>query len=265
MMTLISTLRDNNGEIVRVLNEDEQKQRFFSIYNVNNTKLISASNRDKCFPTRFYKPVAPTLSVLAEAYGEDTAENWMVQQIMFLNENVSVRVRLTDFQVRTLAASLMDKFSDGVDRLNVREILLFFFKLIGGEYGHFYGAVSPDVVGEAAEQFLTWRHNEILRLEREQEAEERKRKQEEDEKNAVPPPPGVLETLQGLYSSFGNGGTSPRRLLNDIRSIDKDHITTFRPKTAEERRTEADHLKEFKARLDEEMANKEIQQTLNNS
>lgn len=184
---------------------------------------------DSFFPTRFNKPAAPTLGVLSEAYGEDTTENWMIQQVQFLNECIGVKVKLNEFQIRAVSNSLIDKFSDGADRLNIREILLFFSKLIGGEYGHFYGVISPDVIGEAAEQFLQWRHEERARIEREQEMEERRRYYDEMDRNAVPPPPGTLGKIVSALSSIGH-----TEKKDQMKTIDKDHITKFNPMSREE-------------------------------
>lgn len=246
-MTLISTLQTKDGQVI-YLDENAQKKRILDVYNIRNKKLITSKNKDKCFPTRFQVPTAPTLSVLTELYEEEFTESWMTAQIQLLNDDINVKVKLNEMQITTTANVLIDKFSDGVDRLNVREIILFFHNLIGGKYGQFFGAISPDVICVAAEKFLDWRHSEIQRIEREQEYEERQKRLAEMEKNAVPPPPGIFDKINSVISTIGRPEMK-QRTLNDIKHIDENHITEFKPTSEKEIKQRNENMKIFNEML----------------
>lgn len=137
----------------------------------------------QCFPTKNYKPEAPSLNVMDIAFGENASLKWLEKNIEILDAIAGTKVKMNTLQVTATALTLYSKFTEY--RLNVREILLFLFKFMSGDYGTFYGAVDPMKIGEAAGQFLSWRREQIESIEAEEERLESIKRHDEMMKNAA--------------------------------------------------------------------------------
>ena len=92
---------------------------------------------------------APSLGVVRQAFGRNTAESWLEIQLQNLSEFAGVRNKLTDAQRQDLAAIMADSYG----HYRLTEFMLFFQQLKRGEYGKFYGTVDPMAIMEALAAF----------------------------------------------------------------------------------------------------------------
>lgn len=115
---------------------------------------------------------SPMLCTLDAAYGEGSALLWLIPQLHDLCKTVGVKVKLDDVQLRQLATMIRSEFG----YLKATEVMLFIYRLKGGHYGEFYGAVDPMRImralrGRFAEErtdIITRHENEKKDLERQQ-------------------------------------------------------------------------------------------------
>lgn len=138
------------------------KERTLAIFN-------PAMQEKYCiYPERCVLGYAPQLARLEAEYGGGTALSWLVVQIWNLNEWCGTRDKMTKDQIDTLARMILARFG----WLKLTEIMLFFFRIKSGRYGHFYGAIDPLRVMEYIGIFISER-NQIL-------DEDRQRRQAEE-------------------------------------------------------------------------------------
>lgn len=100
---------------------------------------------------------APTIRELLHAYELEQLEVWMMAQIENLNNFAGVKQKMRINQMQELAGILLQK----CQHLKATEILLFFFKLKGGDFGGFYGVVDPQKVAEYFNVFMQWRREKF--------------------------------------------------------------------------------------------------------
>lgn len=114
---------------------------------------------------------APMLCVLDAAYGEGSAVTWLIPQLHDLCAAVGVKTKLDDGQLKQLATMMRDEFG----YLKVTEVMLFLWRLKGGHYGEFYGAVDIQRVMRALRgRYVEERNKVIARYEAEQKDAERR-------------------------------------------------------------------------------------------
>lgn len=82
---------------------------------------------------------SPMLCTIDAAYGEGSALLWLIPQLHDLCRAVGVKTKLDDVQLRQLATMIRNEFG----YLKATEVMLFIYRLKGGHYGEFYGAVDP--------------------------------------------------------------------------------------------------------------------------
>lgn len=121
---------------------------------------------------RCFTGTAPSLHVLAQAFGNSTAESWLEIQINDLSEFSGCKDKLSIRQQEQIARTVIATYG----HLKVTELMYFFLLFKGGHFGKFYGAVDGLVITEALNAFSR------IRLERLQtyEREEQDRRREEE-------------------------------------------------------------------------------------
>ena len=117
----------------------------------------------------------PTIRQLLYTYQMEHLQVWMMAQLEDLNAFAGVKSKMATAQMKELASMIIVKS----DYLKASEILLFFNKLKGGDFGGFYGTVDPQKVGEYLNAFKAWRGLELDKMNAKQAQEERERKREE--------------------------------------------------------------------------------------
>lgn len=123
---------------------------------------------------------APMLCTIDAAYGEGSAAQWLIPQLYDLCAAVGVKTKLDDNQLKQLAMQIRTEFG----YLKATEVMLFLWRLKGGHYGEFYGAVDGQRIMRALRgKFSEERANCIAR----HESEEREREREQWAKDAASP------------------------------------------------------------------------------
>ena len=118
---------------------------------------VVEQQRHASAPERCVLGTAPTLREVNEAYGQGTAEEWLLYQITDLSEFVGARDKMQPWKLKVLARKFMQDF----DWFRVTDVELFMHRLKLGAYGHFYGSVDPQQLMAFITPFLKER-NEII-------------------------------------------------------------------------------------------------------
>lgn len=116
---------------------------------------------------RAFRGQAPSLGLVARAFGEQARDNWLDIQLTELAAFSGCRDKLTGHQIQ----ALIDVVAEEYGHLKVTEVMYFFRRFKAGAYGKFYGAVDPMVITCALRDFADERETIIARLEREEEKE----------------------------------------------------------------------------------------------
>lgn len=233
------------------LSREEAGNRCSSCYMLTPdilTKLAIPSTLDGIIQTQYSierreregKDAIPTIAVMRDAFGDDMVSTWMRRNLDIFIELIGAQKNdVTGIQKQFMAQVLIDKFSQGQDRLNAAEVLLFFYKAAKGECGKVYGAINPIDLGELAETFLNWRLKVQDELEEKLSFEEDCRKQKE----LMECPPPTQEQLDMLHETMEMFGKSQRV------KRDEDGFVVFTPDTPREKKIRDAHTEEFLGRF----------------
>ena len=123
----------------------------------------------------------PALVDVKNTYGEQTAYQWLLVQLLSLNNYTGVNNGMTDAQVSELAYLILSNYY----YLNLAEIMQFVAKFKLGIYGQFYGSVDPLKITSALQTYIRDRNRSIDDAENERKRKERERQAEENRKNAI--------------------------------------------------------------------------------
>ena len=109
----------------------------------------------------------PTIRQLKATYTIDQLRSWLSNQFEDLNNYSGVKDKLEFENMIRLANVFLTK----CEHLKASEILLFFHKLKSGDFGVFYGAIDPIVIGNFLNDFMVWRSDELTKIQRAVETE----------------------------------------------------------------------------------------------
>lgn len=123
---------------------------------------------------------APMLCTIDAAYGEGSAAQWLIPQLIDLCAAVGVKTKLDDGQLAQLATMIRDEFG----YLKATEVMLFLWRLKAGHYGEFYGSVDIVRVMRALRTRYIDERNKIIEAE---ESARHDREKIERAKNALKP------------------------------------------------------------------------------
>lgn len=129
---------------------------FMTTFNPSN-QVVYASYKDRCFTGN-----APVLSVVSQSFGKDVAEGWVAVQIKDLSEYAGCKDKMLVAQIQETARIISSCFHF----LKVTEIMYFFYLFKSGYYGKFFGSVDSIMITESLRNFISYRNNEIDRIER---------------------------------------------------------------------------------------------------
>ena len=130
---------------------------------------VVQQQRHASAPERCVLGTAPTLREVNEAYGQGTAEEWLLYQITDLSEFVGARDKMQPWKLKVLARNFVLDYG----WLRVTDVELFMHRLKLGTYGHFYGTVDPQQLMGFMKPFMEER-NAILAEAVEREERERR-------------------------------------------------------------------------------------------
>lgn len=131
---------------------------------------------DYCrFVERCYFGNAPSIGLVATAYGRDVAESWLIIQLNDLSEFAGCRDKLKIHQIEELATMMLEYYG----HYKLTEFMLFFQKFKKCEYGKFYGSVDPMMIMGALDTFNRDRLGAYFKREAEIEKEQKAREEKE--------------------------------------------------------------------------------------
>lgn len=87
--------------------------------------------------------LAPTLAELAQAYGKQQAQLWVMAQVYDLSESAGCRDKVTDKACNEAATFILTEYPT----LKVTELMLFFWRSKFGDFGRFYGTADIQQFG----------------------------------------------------------------------------------------------------------------------
>lgn len=111
------------------------RESFMMMFNPDRQAVISRNPQD-CYFGDY-----PTLYELKQ-YGENTPVIWLIPQLYNLSEFCNCKDKLTSDIISNCADMIVNEFG----YMKVSELLLFFYRLKFGSFGHFYGSIDPMMI-----------------------------------------------------------------------------------------------------------------------
>ena len=134
-----------------------------------NKQVYLCKDKDLC-----YFGMSPTLAEINREYSELAATAFLVPQLTNLAEFANCKTSFGEGQIRSCAEMIASEYYF----LKISEIMLFCYKFKSGEYGQFYGSVSPMTIMVALKQFARERNDIISQHESEERQKEREKAKE---------------------------------------------------------------------------------------
>ena len=135
-----------------------------------NKQVVLCKDKNLC-----YFGSSPTLAEINRDYDPLAALSFLVPQLTNIAEFSNCKSSFGEWQIRSCAEMIASEYY----YLKMSEIMLFCYKFKAGEYGQFYGSVSPMVIMGSLKQFRIERNDIIAAhesMEREKEREEWKKR-----------------------------------------------------------------------------------------
>ena len=171
---------------------------------------------------RVYFGKAPKLRTLAEAYGQHTAESWLVIQLYDLSEYAGCKGKLTQRQYEDIAKMILETYP----HYNLAEFMLFCHRFKLCRYGRFYAAVDPMVILQSLDKFNEEReqaHYEHQRIENRKQQEESERELQAEKQRYVERIPDAFTDKAPInfvqYRLMGFATMSDEQLQQEIADI----------------------------------------------
>lgn len=124
-----------------------------------------------------YFGTSPTLAELNRDYDPIAAQAFIVPQLTNIAEFSNCKQTLSPNQIRECADMIATEYY----YLKLSELMLFCYKFKNGEYGQFYGSVSPMTIMTSLRQFTRERNDALAA----HESKIREREREEAKKGAI--------------------------------------------------------------------------------
>lgn len=165
---------------------------------------------------------APKLRILAEAYGQHTAESWLTIQLNDLSEFAGCKGKLSKRQYEELAKMILETYP----HYNLAEFMLFCHRFKLCRYGRFYGAVDPMVILQSLDKFNEEReqaHYEHQRTENRKQQEESERQFNAEKQQYINRVPDAFTNKAPIdfnqYRLMGFATMSDEQLQKEIADI----------------------------------------------
>lgn len=143
-----------------------------------------------------YSDNSPTLRIISEAYGGDSAIIWIKTQVLAIDFYNGAKKEGDEAAIIEFSKLIVR----GYPNIKLTEFALFAARFKLGQYGKFYGGFDPITLGEAFRKFLDYRTMELDKL-------EKQRTQSEIEARRAVIPDGYtsLSWYQELKERANNG------------------------------------------------------------
>lgn len=102
-----------------------------------------------CNVERCHTGKAPSIALMADAYGREVVESWIEIQLNDLSTFAGCKDKLTEQQRIEMASMIADTYP----HYKLTEFMLFCQRFKKCEYGRFYGVVDPMVIFSALKEF----------------------------------------------------------------------------------------------------------------
>ena len=165
---------------------------------------------------------APKLRILAEAYGQHTAESWLTIQLNDLSEFAGCKGKLSKRQYEELAKMILETYP----HYNLAEFMLFCHRFKLCRYGRFYGVVDPMVILQSLDKFNEEReqaHYEHQRTENRKQQEESDRQFNAEKQQYINRVPDAFTNKAPIdfnqYRLMGFATMSDEQLQREIADI----------------------------------------------
>ena len=130
-------------------------ERFLTLCSVDTVQKTGAESLVACIDS------APSLHAVVGAVGRPRLLDWLTGHLKAVAEFVGARRTLDERQMAVLAEILYNEYG----WLNVKELVVFFYRLKLGKYVEMYGSFDPSVVMRSMQQFLVERVTAVRRKE----------------------------------------------------------------------------------------------------
>lgn len=138
-------------------------QKFFEVFSPRNITKCSR------IPDRCINGNAPTLQVAEQAYGQNKMVAWLMVQLDYINNMAGTDKKMSETQIEVMAMNILT--NDDFRSLKASDILLFCHQFINGKYGHFYGAICPQFIGNSLYKYIEWKRAELAQIHLKEEKE----------------------------------------------------------------------------------------------
>ena len=189
-----------SSRAVECIEKYGNKMHFLELFNPD-MQYKYCSNLERCYTGK-----APTLSVVAEAFGENVATSWIAIMLRDLSEFAGCKDKLSTSQIDHLERLIMLNFS----YMKVTGLMHFFVMFKSGKFGKFYGAVDGLVIMDALQDFAKMRNEFIHEMETRRQKEEKERADREHSMRVV-----TYEEYQELKWLY-NMGYEPWRIKAEL-------------------------------------------------
>lgn len=131
------------ANVLTLRNTFKTEDEFLTVFNPDN-QVAFTKDLDRAFVGK-----APTLGLVAKAFGDHVRDNWLDIQL----SNLAVFSGCKDKMDKGQIHSLIELIAEDYGHLKVTEIMYFFRCFKSGHYGRFYGAVDPMLITCALRTF----------------------------------------------------------------------------------------------------------------
>ena len=144
-----------NGTAVVTPAQRVAMERFLTLCSVDTVQKKGTEELASCIDN------APSLHAVVGAVGRPRLLDWLTGHLKAVAEFVGARRTLDERQMAVLAEILYNEYG----WLNVKELVVFFYRLKLGKYVEMYGSFDPSVVMRSMQQFLVERVTAVRRKE----------------------------------------------------------------------------------------------------
>lgn len=159
-MQLCNEPQNSTPAVANCLERYGNRLQFGTTFNAGMIAKYSA------YPERCIRGSAPTINIVKQAYGTDALNAWLILTLEYINKMSGVKTKLDELQLEALSSAIIA--NEDFQALKVTDIMLFVNQFVTGKYGHFYGAVDAQVIGQALYQYIAWRRQQLSLFAREE-------------------------------------------------------------------------------------------------
>lgn len=153
MLTQETESLNYSQAVARCIDKYGDKAKFVSVFSPSKINQY-ATLVDRCIAG-----TAPTIHVAEKAYGTNMIVGWLIMQLDYINNAVGADKKMNAIQMEELSRNILS--NDDFQMLKVTDIMLFVHQFTSGKYGHFYGSVDAQVIGNALYQYKSWKQKQM--------------------------------------------------------------------------------------------------------